>query len=95
MRLVASPEKNDLKRQSHEIFDLCFLHTSTVPRPPINTLKYFRILFRIRGNIREYVLQHSAESKLATLDSRMYPQIRNRIRKYFRALLRGLGVDDL
>jgi hypothetical protein len=41
-----------LKRQYPEIFDLCFFHKSTAPRPLINTLKYFRILFRIRGAIR-------------------------------------------
>jgi hypothetical protein len=29
-----------------------FFHKSTSPRPLINTLKYFRILFRIRGAIR-------------------------------------------
>jgi hypothetical protein len=41
-----------LKRQSHEISDLWFFHKSITPRPLINSLKYFRILFRIRGTSR-------------------------------------------
>jgi hypothetical protein len=45
-----------LKRQSHEIFDLHFFHKSMAPRALINTLKYFRILFRFRGENRHYVL---------------------------------------
>jgi hypothetical protein len=45
-----------LKRQSHEIFDLHFFHKSMAPRALINTLKYFRILFRFRGENRDYVL---------------------------------------
>jgi hypothetical protein len=45
-----------LKRQSHEIFDLNFFYKSMAPRALINTLKYFRILFRIRGENRDYVL---------------------------------------
>jgi hypothetical protein len=60
-----------LKRQYHEIFDLWFFHKSTAPRPLINTLTYFRILFRIRGairllkgpKIRLRAMQHSAESR--------------------------------
>jgi hypothetical protein len=46
----------DLKRQSHEIFDLHFFHKSMAPRALINTLKYFQILFRFRGENRDYVL---------------------------------------
>jgi hypothetical protein len=38
-----------LKWQSDKIFELGSFHKSTTPRPLINTLKYFRILFRIRG----------------------------------------------
>jgi hypothetical protein len=45
-----------LKRQYHEIFDLHFFHKSIVPRALINTQKYFRILFRIRGENREFML---------------------------------------
>jgi hypothetical protein len=41
-----------LKRQSHEIFDLLFFHINYRYRPLINTLKYFRTLFRIRGATR-------------------------------------------
>jgi hypothetical protein len=39
-----------------------FFHKSIVPRPFSNTLKYFRILPRIRGDIREYVLCCRARS---------------------------------
>jgi hypothetical protein len=41
-----------LKGQCHEIFDPRFFRQSITPRPLINTLKYFRILFRIRRAIR-------------------------------------------
>jgi hypothetical protein len=34
-----------LKGQCHEIFDLWFFHQSITPRPQMNTLEYFRILF--------------------------------------------------
>jgi hypothetical protein len=37
-----------LKGQCHEIFDPRFFHHLITPRPLINTLKYFRFLFRIR-----------------------------------------------
>jgi hypothetical protein len=40
--------KKALKGQWHEIFDPRFFCQSINPRPQINTLKYFRILFRIR-----------------------------------------------
>jgi hypothetical protein len=33
-----------------------FFHKSMAPRALINTLKYFRILLRIRGENRDYVL---------------------------------------
>jgi hypothetical protein len=49
-----------LKRQSQEIFDFWFFHKLTVPKPMSKTLKYFRILFRIRGDISEYVLCYIA-----------------------------------
>jgi hypothetical protein len=39
-----------------------FFHKSIVPRPLHNTLKYFQILFRIRGDIREHVLCYIARS---------------------------------
>jgi hypothetical protein len=56
-RLVSEAKLHScLKRQPHEIFDLWFFHKSIVPRPLHNTLKYFRILFRIPGDICEYVL---------------------------------------
>jgi hypothetical protein len=42
----------DLKGQCHEIFDPRFFRQSITPRPLINTLKYFRILSRIRRAIR-------------------------------------------
>jgi hypothetical protein len=45
-----------LKGQCHEIFDPPFFHQSITPRPLINTLKYFRILFRIRQAIYENVM---------------------------------------
>jgi hypothetical protein len=45
-----------LKGPCHEIFDLFIFHQSTPPRPLIHALKYFRIPFRIRGDIREYIL---------------------------------------
>jgi hypothetical protein len=41
-----------LKRQCHEIFDPRFFGQSITPSPQINTIKYFRILFRIRRDIR-------------------------------------------
>jgi hypothetical protein len=41
-----------LKGQCHEIFDPRFFRQSIIHRPQINTLKYFRILFRIRRDIR-------------------------------------------
>jgi hypothetical protein len=47
---------NDFKGQCHEIFDPRFFRQSITPRPLINTLKYFRFLFRIRRAITEYVL---------------------------------------
>jgi hypothetical protein len=37
---------------SRDFRPLVFFHKSTSPRPLINTLKYFRILFRIRGATR-------------------------------------------
>jgi hypothetical protein len=46
----------DLKGQCHEIFDPPFFRQSIIPRPLINTLKYFRILFRIRRAIYKNVL---------------------------------------
>jgi hypothetical protein len=46
----------DLKGQCHEIFDLCFFRQWITPRPQMNTLKYFRILFRIRWETNENVL---------------------------------------
>jgi hypothetical protein len=42
--------------QCHEIFDLWFFRQSITPRPQMNILKYFRILFRIRWEINENVL---------------------------------------
>jgi hypothetical protein len=45
-----------LKVQRHEIFGLWFFHQSIIPRPRMNTLKYFRIMFRIRWEIDENVL---------------------------------------
>jgi hypothetical protein len=45
-----------LKGQCHEIFDLWFFSPIDYPRPQMNTLKYFRILFRIRLEIIENVL---------------------------------------
>jgi hypothetical protein len=46
---------NVLKGQCHEIFDLRFFRQSITPRPLINTLKYFRFLFRFCRAITEYV----------------------------------------
>jgi hypothetical protein len=45
-----------LKGQCHEIFDLWFFRQSITPRPQMNTLKYFRILFRTRWEINKNVL---------------------------------------
>jgi hypothetical protein len=45
-----------LKGQCHEIFDPPFFRQSINPSPRINTLKYFRILFRICRAIYENVL---------------------------------------
>jgi hypothetical protein len=45
-----------LKTQCHEIFDWFFFHKSTAPRP---TLKYFRIPFRIRGDIQPQTVEKS------------------------------------
>jgi hypothetical protein len=44
--------KEILKGQCHEIFDPRFFRQSITPRPLINAVKYFRILFRIRRAIR-------------------------------------------
>jgi hypothetical protein len=41
-----------LKRQCHEIFLTSFFSQSITPRHQINTLRCFRILFRIRRDIR-------------------------------------------
>jgi hypothetical protein len=50
-----------LKGQRHVIFDLQFFRQSIISRPLINTLKYFRILFRIRRAIRPLsLIQHYA-----------------------------------
>jgi hypothetical protein len=49
-------EFTKLKGQCHEIFDPRFFRQSIPPRPLINTLKYFRILFRICRAIYENVL---------------------------------------
>jgi hypothetical protein len=56
-----------LKRQLHEIFDLLYFQKSIVPRPLSYTRKYIRILFRIRGDIREYVLCYIVQSHLYTM----------------------------
>jgi hypothetical protein len=56
-----------LKRLSHEIFDFHFLHKSMAPRALINTLKYFRILFRFRPEISEFVLTCIARSRDSAL----------------------------
>jgi hypothetical protein len=56
-----------LKRQSHEIFDLHFFHKSMAPRALINTLKYFRILFRFRAEISEFILTCIARSRDSAL----------------------------
>jgi hypothetical protein len=47
-----SVRKLNLKGQCHEIFDPRFFRQSITPRPLINTLQYFRILFWIRRAIR-------------------------------------------
>jgi hypothetical protein len=44
--------KYALKGQCQEIFDPPFFRQLITPRPYINILKYFRILFRIRRDIR-------------------------------------------
>jgi hypothetical protein len=44
-----------LKGQCHEIFDPRFFSSNNPSRPLINTLNYFRFLFRIRREINEYV----------------------------------------
>jgi hypothetical protein len=38
---------------------------------------------------------HSEESKFSTLQSRLDPRIRSKIRKYFRVFIRALGAIDL
>jgi hypothetical protein len=50
--IVPNEGMTSLKGQCHEIFDPRFFRQSITPRPLINTLKYFRILFRIRWAIR-------------------------------------------
>jgi hypothetical protein len=56
LRGEKSSVESYLKGQCHEIFDPLFFRQSITPRPLINTLKYFRILFRIRRAIYENVL---------------------------------------
>jgi hypothetical protein len=57
-RTISSYIAFNLKRQSHDIFDFWFfVHKSTAPRPLVNTLKYFRIPFRIRGDIRPQTIE--------------------------------------
>ena len=55
----------------HEIFDLHFFHDSNPSRPLINRLKYFRIRFRFRRDIRIFKklhgVHHTAESSSACL----------------------------
>ena len=41
-----------LKGVCHEIFDLHFFHDLNPSRPLMNRLKYFRILFQFRQDIR-------------------------------------------
>jgi hypothetical protein len=41
-----------LKGRCHDIFDPQFFRQSITPRPQIDTLQYFRILFRILRDIR-------------------------------------------
>ena len=50
--LPSEKDNNCLKGVRHEIFDLHFFHDSNPSRPLINRLKYFRILFRFRRDIR-------------------------------------------
>jgi hypothetical protein len=57
--IKASKIRFQLKRPSHEIFDFWFFHKSTVLRPVVNTLKYFRIPFRIRRDIRLQTVEKS------------------------------------
>jgi hypothetical protein len=47
---------NGLKGQCREIFYLWFFRQSITPRPQMNTLKYFRIMFWIRWEINKNVL---------------------------------------
>jgi hypothetical protein len=47
---------------SRDFRPLVFFHKSIVPRPLSNTLKYFRILCWIRGDIRDYVLRYIVRS---------------------------------
>jgi hypothetical protein len=56
VKMVLSYKIFTLKGQCHEIFDSRFFRQSITPRPLINTLKYFWILFRIRRVIYENVL---------------------------------------
>jgi hypothetical protein len=55
-QINSSPVRDSFKGQCHEIFGPPFFRQSITPRPLINTLKYFRILFRIRRAIYENVL---------------------------------------
>jgi hypothetical protein len=41
---------------SRDFRRLVFFHQSITPRPQMNTLKYFRILFQIRWEMNENVL---------------------------------------
>jgi hypothetical protein len=71
-----------LKRQSYEIFDLWFFHKSTTPKSLINTLKYFWILFRIRGASR-----HSSVTKF---NSALYNIARSQIFSIYSTKFRTL-----
>jgi hypothetical protein len=53
--ICQNAKSHSLKGQCHEIFEPRFFRQSITPRPLINTLKYFRFLFRIRRSITELV----------------------------------------
>jgi hypothetical protein len=71
-----------------------FFHQIIPPRFLIHARKYFRISLRIRREINEYVLSRTMRHPVTldqTLKSRRF---RNRIQKYFRVSIWGLGVID-
>jgi hypothetical protein len=65
----------NIKETASRDFRRLFFHKSTVPKPLVNTLKYFRIPFQIRGDIRPQTVKKSTPryATYSTLIERQIP----------------------